>query len=172
MEPRMDETLAGRRFGLTADTHDDIADWAVTFAALKAAWGPIDGILHCGDISTDAALKDLATVAPVRATRNHGDPPAAPPTLADGGRVLELGGVRVGLVFNLPAEARSGAGAARMFGAPVGACIFGGTHEASLAEIDGVLFVNPGSPSLAKTRTAAVLSIDAGRASAEIVAIG
>jgi predicted phosphodiesterase len=52
----------------------------------------------------------------------------------------------------------------------VAACIYG-THEAHLGEIGGVLFVNPGSPSLAKTRTAAVLSIDNGRASAQIVQI-
>jgi len=35
-----------------------------------------------------------------------------------------------------------------------------------------VLFVNPGSPSLAKQRTAAVLMVDGGRVSAEIVDIG
>jgi predicted phosphodiesterase len=167
----MDETLVGRRFGLTADTHDDIADWPMTLAALKAAWGEVVGVLHCGDITTAAALDGLATVAPVRATRNDGDPPVCLPILADGPRVLDLGGVLVGLIFGLPAEARSGDGAARLFGAPVQACIYGGTHQAALDEIDGVLFVNPGSPSLAKTRTAAVLTVEGGRATATIVEI-
>ena len=86
------------------------------------------------------------------ATRNDGDPPAAPPGLCDGPRLPEIGGVRVGLMFNLPKDTpMTPAGAAALFGGPVAACIFGGTHEASVAEADGVLFVNPGSPSLAKT---------------------
>lgn len=78
----------GRRFGLTADTHDDLVDWPAIFAGLTAAG------------------------------------------------------------------------------------VFGGTHQSRLEEIGGVLFVNPGSPSLAKQRTAAVLMVDGGRVSAEIVDIG
>jgi hypothetical protein len=173
METEMDETqVAGRRFGLTADTHDNLTDWPKVAAALTAAWGEVDGVLHCGDIASIAALDTLSAVAPVYATRNTDDPPAAPPRLTDGPRVLNLGGVRVGLTFNLPDEARSPAGAAALFDGPVAACIFGGTHEAVLREDGGVLFVNPGSPSLAKTRTAAVLTIEAGKATAEILPIG
>ena len=169
----MDETpVAGRRFGLTADTHDNLTDWPKVAAALTSAWGDIDGVLHCGDISSTAALDTLGQVAPVYATRSAGDPPAAPPRLADGPRVLNLDGVRVGLTFNLDEAAMSPEGAAGLFGGPVAACVYGGTHEAALIDIGGVLFVNPGSPSLAKPRTAAVLTADAGRVSAEIVDIG
>ncbi len=168
----LETSVSGRRFGLTADTHDDLVDWPTIFAGLKAAWGEVDGVLHCGDISSMAALAGLAGVAPTYATRNDGDPPPAPPLLCDGPRVLTLGALRVGLTFNLAEEARSAAGAATFFGGPVAACIYGGTHEASVAEVDGVLFVNPGSPSLAKRRTAAVLTADAGRLSAQIVDIG
>ena len=50
----MDETpVAGRRFGLTADTHDDLVDWPAILASLKAAWGEVDGVLHCGDLTID-----------------------------------------------------------------------------------------------------------------------
>jgi putative phosphoesterase len=164
--------VKGARFGLTADTHDDKTDWPAVLASLKAAWGPIDGVLHCGDIATVEALEALAGVAPVYATRSSVDPPPAPPVLEDGPRVLEIEGVRVGLTFAMSDEAKSAGGAAQLFGGPVAACVFGGTHMASLAETDGVLFVNPGSPSLAKTRTAAVLTVAGGRASAQIVAIG
>jgi putative phosphoesterase len=168
----MDVTpVSGRRFGLTADTHDDLVDWPAVLAALKAAWGPVDGVLHCGDVTTAAALEGLASAGPVYATRSDGDPPAAPPTLTDGPRVLTLDGVRVGLTFALPEDATQPGGAARLFGGPVAACIFGGTHAASIAEAAGVLFVNPGSPSLAKTCTAAILTLGRGRPSAEIVEI-
>jgi predicted phosphodiesterase len=165
----MDEMpVPGRRFGLTADTHDDLVDWPVILAGLKAAWGAVDGVLHCGDLTSATALETLTSIAPTYATRSDGDPPAAPPALHDGPRVLNLVGLRIGLTFNLPEEARSAEGAAGFFGGPVAACIYGGTHTAYL---DGVLFVNPGSPSLAKQRTAAVLTVDADRVSAQIVDI-
>jgi putative phosphoesterase len=165
-------TVSGRRFGLTADTHDDLCDWPAVLAGLRAAWGDVDGILHCGDVTRLAALESLAAVAPVYATRSDGDPPPAPPALSDGPRVLVLDGVRVGLIFNLDEGAMQPGAAARLFGGPVAACIYGGTHTAAIAEADGVLFVNPGSPSLAKTRTAAILTIESGRPSARIVEIG
>ena len=166
----MSQTVAsGRRFGLTADTHDDLVDWPVILAALKASWGGIDAILHCGDITSAAALDSLAAIAPVFATRSDGDPPADAPRLSDGPRVLNVDGVRVGLTFALPEEAKTAEGAARLFGEPVAACIYGGTHAAEVGDRGGVLFVNPGSPSLAKLRTTAVLTIEAGRASAEII---
>lgn len=168
----MDElTVPGRRFGLVADTHDDLVDWPSILAGLTAAWGEVDGVLHCGDITSATALISLATIAPAYATRSDGDPPADPPVLTEGPRVLMLGGARVGLTFNLPDDALTPEGVVRLFGGPVAACVYGGTHEARLEDRGGVLFVNPGSPSLAKTRTAGILIADAGRVSAEIVGI-
>ena len=169
----MDATaVSGRRFGLTADTHDAIVDWPKVMAGLTAAWGEVDGILHCGDVTTFGALDELGKLAPVYATRSSGDPPAAAPTLTDGPRVLAMDGARVGLTFNLPEAERSAEALARLFDGPVAACIFGGTHEAILTDAGGVLLINPGSPSLAKTRTCAVLSVENGRPSAAIVEIG
>lgn len=168
----MDATaVAGRRFGLTADTHDNLVDWPKVLANLAAAWGDVDGILHCGDLTTVGALEGLGQVAPVFATRSSGDPPPAPPTLSDGPRVLALAGARVGLTFELPEAQRSAEALARLFDGPVAACVFGGTHEAIVADAGGVLLVNPGSPSLAKTRTCAVLTVEDGRPRAEIVEI-
>jgi len=164
--------VSGNRFGLTADTHDDLVDWPKVMAGLASAWGEVDGILHCGDVTTAPALDGLGRLAPVYATRSSGDPPPAPPTLADGPRVLVLGGVRIGLTFELKPDQRKPEALAQLFGGPVAACIYGGTHEARLEEADGVLLVNPGSPSLAKTRTAAVLTVENGRPSAAIVEIG
>jgi len=169
----MDETIVlGRRFGVTADTHDVLVDWPKVAASLSGVWGPVDGVLHCGDLTSPAALDELVKLGPVYATRSQDDPPPAPPTLSDGPRVLSVAGVRVGLTFALPDEARTAAGAARLFDGPVSVCLYGGTHEAHVGQSDGVAFVNPGSPSLAKVRTTAVLTIDAGRASVEIFEIG
>jgi putative phosphoesterase len=172
MEASMDvHEVTGRRFGLTADTHDDKTDWPALLTALKSAWGAVDGVLHCGDITSMAALAALGDVGAVYATRSQVDPPAAPPTLVNGPRVLDVEGVRVGLTFSLDVSAKSAEGAARLFEGPVSACVHGGTHEASVVTVDGVLFINPGSPSLAKTRTAGVLTVGDGRASGQIVLI-
>ncbi len=168
----MDETVVlGRRFGVTADTHDVLVDWPNVVAGLKGVWGEVDGVLHCGDLTSPAALERLAELGPVYATRSDDDPPARAPQLTDGPRVLSVAGVRVGLTFALPDDAKTAEGAARLFGGPVAVCIYGGTHEAHVGQSDGVAFVNPGSPSLAKVRTAAVLTIERGRASVEIVEI-
>jgi putative phosphoesterase len=164
--------IAGRRFGLTADTHDDLCDWPAVAAKLKAAWGGVDAVLHCGDLTTPAALEALGQIAPVYATRSADDPPPAPPALCDGPRVLDVGGVRIGLTFAVDEAQLTADGAAALFGAPVAAWIFGGTHMASVAERGGVLIVNPGSPSLAKTRTTAVLSLVGGRPTARIIELG
>ncbi|HEX3407103.1 MAG TPA: metallophosphoesterase family protein [Caulobacteraceae bacterium] len=166
----MDETIvAGRRFGVTADTHDTLVDWPRLLAALRDAWGDIDGVIHCGDITTAAALQALGAFGPVYATRSDDDPPAAPPELCDGPRVLNIGGVRIGLTFALPEPAKTADGATRLFGGPVAVCIYGGTHQAHVGQRDGMAYVNPGSPSLARQRTTAVLTVDGGRASVELV---
>ena len=166
----MDETrVAGRRFGVTADTHDALVDWPKLKATLENAWGKVDGVIHCGDITSMTALNDLGALGPVYATRSDGDPPASPPALCNGPRVLTIGGVRIGLTFALPDEAKTADGAARLFGGPVAVCIYGGTHEAHVGQDEGMGYVNPGSPSLARQRTTAVLTIEGGRASVEIV---
>ena len=47
--------------------------------------------------------------------------------------------------------------------------VYGATHQHFVAERDGVLFVNPGSPTYAESKSVAVLEIRDGRARAEIV---
>jgi putative phosphoesterase len=165
------QVLSGRRFGLTADTHDLLVDWPAVAAALESAWGPVDAILHCGDITSPTALETLSAHAPVFATRAADDPPAQPPVLTEGPRLLEADGVRIGLIFSVGDEPPDASTARRLFDAPIDVCVWGGTHDASVREIGGVLFVNPGSPSLAKSRTAAVLTVEDGRVSADIVAV-
>lgn len=160
------------RVGLVSDSHDAVCeDWPAVVAEIAVAFTdpPVDVVLHCGDIATHAALDDLerATGAPVHATRSLGDEPEQPPRLLDGPRVIELpNGHRVLLAFARPeAPDPSSTGA-------VAAVVFGGTHEPSIEQVGGLLWVNPGSPSLAERRSVAVLTLGDGTARAEIVPLG
>jgi uncharacterized protein len=175
------DRIEGRRFGLLADTHDALVDWPTSLAAIRAALGAVDGVIHCGDLTTASAIETLTDIAPVWAVRSINDPVEALPSLTDGPRVLEVGGLRIGVVCSLgakPIEAHTdptvrfgrvtGSDVAqRLFGTAVDVCCFGGTHRAETLATGGTLFVNPGSPTLAKQRSITVLTIDAGAVSVE-----
>ena len=161
-------TIEGKRFALLADTHDNLVDWPAALGAITKAAGAVDGFIHCGDLSTPRTLDTLAEIAPVWAVRAKDDPPADDDRLVDGGRVLDVGDVRVGVVFSLV----PGAGAAdALFGERVDVCVFGGTHAPAIVAAGGTVYVNPGSPTLAKKRSLGIMSVDNGCASLELVAI-
>jgi putative phosphoesterase len=148
-----------------SDTHDDIADWVPVCERLAELFAGADLIVHCGDITTLRVLDDLAAIAPVVATRNSGDPPAEPPRLEDGPRVVAHDGLDVGIVFALP----EGADVAEVFGRPLRLVLYGGTHAGSIDERDGTLLVNPGSPTLAERTTVALVDVDGDDIRARIV---
>ena len=179
--------VEARRFGLVSDTHDDRVDWAQALGKIRAAFGQVDAVIHCGDLCTPQAIVTLGEIAPVWAVRNpHTDPAPAPPMLVDGPRVLEAGGTEIGIVFSLSAEpvlaetdpvlrfSALGAETAcrTLFGGRIDVCVYGGTHKAQVASAAGILFVNPGSPTLAKARSVAVLTVSAGSAEVEIRPVG
>ncbi|MBM3546060.1 MAG: metallophosphoesterase family protein [Alphaproteobacteria bacterium] len=137
--------VQGRRFGLLADTHDDAVDWPKAVEKIRAAWGEVDAIIHCGDLCTANAIATLSALAPVWATRNpQTDPPANPPMLIDGPRVLEVGSSGVGVLFSLsgePVKAETDpvlrftglppeTALQDLFGGKVDVCVWGGTHAA------------------------------------------
>ncbi len=178
--------VKARRFGLLADTHDDAVDWPKAVEKIRAAWGEVDAIIHCGDLCTPRAIETLSQIAPMWATRNpQTDPAATPPVLVDGPRVLEVGASGIGVLFSLagePVKAEtdpvlrfSGLGPEKalqtLFGGKVDVCVWGGTHAARVSAAAGTLFVNPGSPTLAKSRTVGVLTLENGTAGVEILPV-
>jgi putative phosphoesterase len=58
-----------------------------------------------------------------------------------------------------------------LFGQRVDVVAYGGTHRAAVDECEGVLFINPGSPTLSEQPSVAVLEIDGARRSAQIIRI-
>jgi uncharacterized protein len=120
------------RIGLISDTHGQLRPEAV-----QALCG-VERIIHAGDIGASEVLDALRALAPVHAVRGNNDRGAwareLPARLA-----LELGGVRIEILHDLkdlrfePDERRSQV------------VIAGHSHQPSVIERNGVLFVNPGS---------------------------
>ena len=142
--------------GLISDSHipdarDDL--WPEVYAAFRG----VDAILHAGDIYSLKVLDWLEQrcQAPIYAARGNGDS-------GSGGRrvtpedprlkpvhVLTLGGLRVGLRHVIPDPSPHWTLASfmeRNFGGPVDIIVCGDTHVEEIQEMEGVLLINPGSP--------------------------
>jgi putative phosphoesterase len=173
------------RIGLLADTHCHGPHASDLPAAVLECFRGVDLIVHLGDMGGGAVLDRLQTVAPVLATRGMDDPPDDP-RIAPSTRVIEVGGLAIGALFDLGrsgiavmnegrptfAEASLDEVLRAAFGRPVDVVAFGGTHQELVAHREGVLFVNPGSPTLPAhadgRKTVAVLEIRERVATVEI----
>jgi putative phosphoesterase len=130
-----------------------------------------DLILHAGDLMDAAVLDELAAYAPVRAVRGNLDPPdlELPETLE-----LTLGGIDVAVIHDSgPKRGRRNRMRRRFPGARV--VVFGHSHIPFLEDGDGLMLLNPGSPTDRRRQprhTFALLRVEEGRAWAEIVGLG
>ena len=127
-----------------------------------------DLILHAGDLMTPTLLNELETYAPTRAVQGNLDPPEAglPETLE-----VEFGGVRVAMTHDSgPKKGRRNRMRRRFPEARV--IIFGHSHIPWLEDEDGLLLLNPGSPTDRRRQpehTFALLRVEGGEVAAEIM---
>ena len=157
------------RVGLISDTHVPTQVARLPADAIEALAG-CEAILHAGDLVDVCVLDVLGRIAPVYAVRGNMDGGAAADLPRR--RVVELGGVRIGLTH--------GAGGGgdieeRVFrelvGEGVDVMVFGHTHRPVVRTVGGMLMVNPGSPAGGRDgsgRSVAILTLD-GTVSAEVV---
>jgi uncharacterized protein len=131
-----------------------------------------DLILHAGDFTAFSVLEELERYAPVAAVYGNMDEP----TLRDGlpeHRVVEVGGVRIGLTHDGgPAAARAARLAARF--RECDAVVYGHSHIPELTHHGAVWILNPGSPTerrRAPEHTMIVLRVDASRLEPELVTL-
>jgi putative phosphoesterase len=144
------------RVGLISDTHIPDARaqlWPEVFIALEG----VDVILHGGDIHDLGVLDDLGTLAPVFAARGNGEDGSGGRAVAPQDArlrdawVLDLAGVRVGLIHDLPVPESPPYRTverwkARRLGADADVIVFGDTHVEVIQRSGHTLCVNPGSP--------------------------
>ena len=180
------------RIGVVADTHLLAAPTAgpghpfrprLTVAgqalptALLAALSGVDLILHAGDVYDAATLDRLAAIAPVLCARGSEDGSLAGDDRVRDSHQVTVEGVRIGLLhaldYPIPAWRPLDLVQAREFGGPVDVLIFGDSHIPVIERVEGVLLINPGSPTLPYGRpglgTIALLDISPEGPRAEIV---
>ena len=180
------------KIGLISDTHSAGSGRDLPDRVLQALHG-VDLILHCGDLECLGVLDYLETVAPVLAVRGYEDPVEKGGRLAYATRVVHAGAISIGMIHDIqwpgPKIATTGDGTglvlaegqaaetlARKFGEPVDVALFGDTHEELVCRWDGILMVNPGSPTYPGSRhprgslgTIGLLEIDGEEAAASII---
>ena len=121
-----------KRVGVIADTHGLLRPEAV------AALGPVDLIVHAGDIGSPAILDALCAIAPVVAVRGNNDRDEWANSLPETA-TTEVGGLRLYVIHDLktlradPAELG------------VDVIISGHSHNPMVQHRAGVMLLNPGS---------------------------
>ena len=150
------------KIGVISDTHSAGSGRDLPLKILDALRG-VDLILHCGDLECIGVLDYLEEVAPLLGVRGYEDPLEDGERLAMTTRVVQIEGVSIGMIHDIqwpgPKIPTSPDGSelvlpegngreimTRKFKEPVDVVLFGDTHEELVMDWDGVLIMNPGSP--------------------------
>jgi putative phosphoesterase len=120
------------RIGVISDTHGLLRDEAV--ACLAGS----DLIIHAGDIGSASVISGLETIAPVRAIRGNVDKGTWARVFPDT-QFIEVAGQRIYVIHNLNEldldPVASG----------IDIVVSGHSHIPKSQQMDGVLYLNPGS---------------------------
>lgn len=177
------------KIGLISDTHLPAMGREPPSQVARAFEG-VDLILHAGDILTAGCLDWLERIAPVLAVEVSPAPVIGDPRVTER-RVIQVEGHSIGLVHDLlirgmgwevvpgiiaakfPSEWSLPAVLEGVFGRPVDTLVFGHTHVSMVETHQGILLVNPGSPTLPnqmrKLGTVGILELTPERAAATII---
>lgn len=153
------------RVGVISDTHGVLPD------VVLQAFAGVDAIVHVGDVEGEGGghrriLEELRAISPVTAVRGNCDDSgeeALLPAVAN----VRIGGVRF-LIGHKKQELLASVDPVR---AAVAVVVTGHTHKSHVEEVDGVLYLNPGTAGddRGHGRSVAVVRIAEGRARARIV---
>ena len=172
------------RIGLIADTHIPEAR-ATLWPQVYDAFAGVDFIFHGGDVHDLALLDELEKVAPVYCARGNGeDGSGGRPIQPEDPRVkyvwtVAIESLTVGLTHYIPVEEGPPGLTLERFVARYwpektpDVIVSGDSHTELIADIDGILCVNPGSPTYphnydTQYGTIGFLEVDGDRADASV----
>ena len=152
-----------------ADTHIPRRAEALP-AALFRQVESADVILHAGDVMEPAILDELSGYAPVHAVRGNLDPPEPGlPEVVE----LDLCGVRIAMLHDSGRKDGRRRRLARRF-PKARVVVFGHSHIPFLEDEEGLMLLNPGSPTDKRRQpehTFALLELRDGEAKARILTL-
>lgn len=168
------------RIGLLSDTH--IMGHELP-RQLEQVFRGVALILHAGDIVYPRVLDELERMGPVLAAKGDEDPENLSDPRVRDSHFLTLGGLSLWLIHILPwgvlrdltngDEAEAISRVMRECPGRPDIVVYGDTHRADIQRAQGILFVNPGSPTLPRyglnVGTVALLTIASGEAEAHLV---
>jgi putative phosphoesterase len=125
------------RIGLISDTHNFL------HPAVLEAFRGVDQILHAGDVGSRRLLADLEKIAPVTVVSGNTD---FEPDWRET-EVVEPAGINILIRHIVDPYAPTRELRGWLDRVKPDIVLFGHTHQRYRARIDGVLFLNPGSPS-------------------------
>ncbi|HEX2267385.1 MAG TPA: YfcE family phosphodiesterase [Actinomycetota bacterium] len=132
------------RIVVLSDTH--IPDFAKTLpSGLLPVLRKADLILHAGDVTSREVLEELSTFAPVKVAMGNND---GPDVAAWGARpevTVDVDGTRIAMLHD-PGRREGRERRLRRRFPDAHLIVFGHSHIPIDTEVDGVLFLNPGSP--------------------------
>ena len=167
------------RVGVIADTHlpslirsmDELGSETGEFLTT------VELILHAGDVTAPSVLDWFEQFAPIYVARGNNDI-FDHPSLEDG-HLLEIEGWRIGITHELRPESRPIAEMREQCfpGEEIDILIAGDTHVERLECREGVVFLNPGSPTLPHHKemrlgTVGLLDLTPKMLHAEIIVLG
>ena len=150
------------RIGVISDTHGLLRPEAL------AALSGCQRIIHAGDIGKPEVLAGLRELAPLEAIRGNvdsGDWAAAIPEQLD----LQLGGLRIHVTHDVKTMAIDPVADG------IDVVIAGHSHQPKIEEVNGVLYLNPGSAGRRRFKlpiSLALLDIEDGQPRAQLVTLG
>lgn len=164
------------RIGLISDSH--ITKRGELWPQVFDAFAGVDAILHAGDVWSPAVIDELQEIAPVHVARGNGDFGVDDARLQEQ-CVLRFGAVTVTMLHDFPSPSRRPvdfvlAQARKRFpDVSSDVLVCGHTHIEEVHALPGLLYVNPGSPTLPHNKslrlgTIGFLTIVDGAVSAEL----
>jgi uncharacterized protein len=133
------------RIGILGDTHRSSRNPRALPEALLDGLQGCDLIMHLGDVNAPWVLDVLAEIAPVRAVQGNNDEPQLLKCLP-WEHFLQIGPHRIGMIHGHGTRYTARKTTLERMRGLVDCAVYGHSHRPEVVERDGLLLVNPGSP--------------------------